>query len=78
MNDVPNPSPCNETDLLEEEMIGQMIQHHRILFVVLIGAREFSHAGANRFGCSLVQLENRQTNESPDTFRIDLRGTFER
>ena len=63
--------------LFEKEMVGQMIQHHRIGLVDLVRARELLHGRTDRVGSFEIHLENGEADESPDAAIIQFQRAFE-
>lgn len=63
--------------LFVEEMIGQMVENHRIGRIdgVVLG----QHLNANSIGVGFVEIEfgNGQTDQSTDAIRIKLKGSLE-
>lgn len=62
---------------LEEEMIGQMIEHHGIGRVDGVRLGQHLDAHAIRFGFVEIELGDGQTDEGADAVRVEFEGSLE-
>lgn len=63
--------------LLEEEMVGEVIEHHGVAGVNGVGSRKQLHPVLDGVGLFVVELQHSQTHQSSHTFGVELQGSAE-
>lgn len=63
--------------LFEEEVIGQVVEHHGVARVDGVGSRQQLHSVFDGVGLLVVELQNGQANQSSDTLWVELQGSTE-
>lgn len=64
--------------LFEEEMIGEVIEHHRIAGVNGVGSGKQLHAVLDGVGLFIVELQHSQTHQCSHTFGVELQSSAKR
>lgn len=63
--------------LFEEEVVGQVVEHHGVAGVDGVGPRQQLHAVLDGVGLLVVELQHRQPHQGSHAFRIELEGSTE-
>lgn len=62
-------------NLFEEEVIGQVVEHHGVARVDRVGSWQQLHSILDGVGFLVVELQNGQANQSANTLWIELQGS---
>lgn len=63
--------------LFEEEVIGQVVEHHGVAGVDRVGSRQQLHSIFDGVGLLVVELQNGEANQSSNTLWVELQGSTE-